>query len=165
MALFNPHDRLRSTPRRVACILAALHIAQRVAQFAMPHYSPRFRKVFLGSSAVEHPTVNRTVVGSNPTRGASVSRQDDETKPLFGTPPPVPTMGTWLPVGFPEFQGPAGLCGSLHYREHVQIEAALSALRTRIASRPAVFVRIEVSFEGQRAVPNVRPPQGSLKMP
>ncbi len=26
--------------------------------------------VFRGSSVVEHPTVNRTVVGSNPTRGA-----------------------------------------------------------------------------------------------
>jgi hypothetical protein len=26
--------------------------------------------MFLGSSVVEHPTVNRMVVGSNPTRGA-----------------------------------------------------------------------------------------------
>ena len=27
--------------------------------------------IFLGSSTVEHPAVNRRVVGSNPTRGAS----------------------------------------------------------------------------------------------
>src|SRR5690349_16099369 len=31
---------------------------------------PMFR-LFLGSSAVEHPTVNRMVAGSNPARGAS----------------------------------------------------------------------------------------------
>ena len=28
--------------------------------------------IFLGSSTVEHPAVNRRVVGSNPTRGAKI---------------------------------------------------------------------------------------------
>lgn len=33
--------------------------------------SLRRSKAFRGSSVVEHPTVNRTVVGSNPTHGAN----------------------------------------------------------------------------------------------
>ena len=35
-----------------------------------PARSPPSQRLFLGSSAVEQPAVNRLVVGSNPTRGA-----------------------------------------------------------------------------------------------
>ena len=37
--------------------------------YTLPVANPRFR-LFLGSSAVEHSTVNRMVAGSNPARGA-----------------------------------------------------------------------------------------------
>ena len=38
--------------------------------YTQPVANPRFRS-FLGSSAVEHSTVNRMVAGSNPARGAT----------------------------------------------------------------------------------------------
>jgi hypothetical protein len=38
--------------------------------YTQPVANPRFRS-FLGSSAVEHSTVNRMVAGSNPARGAN----------------------------------------------------------------------------------------------
>src|SRR5258708_25992416 len=47
---------------------AALTFVGRVARGPAAHGSPRS---FLGSSMVEHSAVNRRVVGSNPTRGAS----------------------------------------------------------------------------------------------
>jgi hypothetical protein len=39
----------------------------------------RLFRLFLGSSAVEHSTVNRMVAGSNPARGAST----DSLEPMF----------------------------------------------------------------------------------
>ena len=43
-------------------------------------------RLFLGSSAVEHPTVNRMVAGSNPARGAIA----------IDTTSPVTKPGCWL---------------------------------------------------------------------
>src|ERR1700746_1894433 len=42
---------------------------------------------FLGSSAVEHPTVNRMVAGSNPARGASQIKHLAETDRSLENPP------------------------------------------------------------------------------
>src|SRR3954468_11439565 len=46
------------------------------AQAALLYAAARERlvRLFLGSSAVEHPTVNRMVAGSNPARGAKFNR-------------------------------------------------------------------------------------------
>ena len=41
--------------------------------YTLPHWRPLLRRMFLGSSAVEHSTVNRMVAGSNPARGASAT--------------------------------------------------------------------------------------------
>ena len=41
------------------------------------------RQIFLVSSAVEHPAVNRRVVGSNPTRGATKSLKSSAISGFF----------------------------------------------------------------------------------
>ena len=60
-------------PIRMTCGPAyfALCKARRLC-YTLPHANLRFR-LFLGSSAVEHSTVNRMVAGSNPARGAKKS--------------------------------------------------------------------------------------------
>ena len=44
---------------------------ERLAIHSGPMHRPALDTVFPGSSAVEHPTVNRTADGSNPSRGAT----------------------------------------------------------------------------------------------
>ena len=58
--------------RRVRIAHFVLCKARRLC-YTLRRANPRFR-LFLGSSAVEHSTVNRMVAGSNPARGASKIR-------------------------------------------------------------------------------------------
>src|SRR6185437_6719311 len=55
----------------------------------------RLFRLFLGSSAVEHSTVNRMVAGSNPARGAkrTFSFVLFRSQPSANTPPTLPHVG------------------------------------------------------------------------
>src|SRR6476620_6200568 len=54
----------------------------------------RLFRLFLGSSAVEHSTVNRMVVGSNPARGANFLQQNQtDTRRARNGPEPRTAQG------------------------------------------------------------------------
>jgi hypothetical protein len=62
--------------------------------------------LFLGSSAVEHSTVNRMVAGSNPARGATIYFGNYESsRPVKGVPPRPDHHGLATPIGGEDLHG------------------------------------------------------------
>src|SRR5712672_3772784 len=77
----NPCGTGRFRPRFTRRWKAAFGPLQRVEALL---YAPPFAnhvRLFLGSSAVEHSTVNRMVAGSNPARGANQINSLEKSRP------------------------------------------------------------------------------------
>ena len=83
--------------------------------------SLNFPKIFLDSSAVEHPAVNRRVVGSNPTRGAK--KKDITLSGVF-----------FLPIaGFRLRRVVGDAIADLRFSEEVETEMSEQSLFRRFA--------------------------------
>jgi hypothetical protein len=94
--------------------------------YTLPAREPLFR-LFLGSSAVEHSTVNRMVAGSNPARGAN----DLNSLPHLTTAPLQASCRHCVCKPVAQRRGDHGLCGYRrgdHYRPLCRDAAGVAAL-------------------------------------
>jgi hypothetical protein len=104
----------------------------------------RWQRVFRGSSVVERPTVNRMVVGSNPTRGANFKRSCLDFVALIAPPkglrgakralghniadnhPLAPPTEVALSTGIPVRDAPRAL---RHHRNRVEVVGGMRSHR------------------------------------